>query len=510
MIAISSKSQSFGAIAKYLIAGRSGEEWDRVAWTTSRNLPTADPELAGIIMRATAEQSDRVTRPVYHLALSFDPGDTVDRATMERVADDVLRRLGLDEYQVVMVAHRDREHQHVHLLVNRVHPETGRAWEKSHDYRIIQQVLREEERVLGLREVPGRLAQLAERDASPESTSQTFERRREPASSLSSDALASDLRSYERAIALGQARVEAETSLQAARARSDQLGIAIERAEQTSAAFDRALARVYRNPAEARVVFNQLVEGEGFDQAIQRLRSAPERFGTLLTVAHSRLGGLVTARDESEARIAAGAAAEHGREAYDTERALWRIAAESRIRRLEDSLARELARTYREPDAARAQFLQMTAEDGTAHAVRILREQPGSFGALQTAGDERHDTTARLHARLAAEAAMNIERARHELGGPDKAVLTPAAEHAAAQVAVEHARAHADDVRAEELRRPRSEEVERRLAHAMHLLAPRELERLHAVLTRPQWALAQKLKATVRDAMLGRDEGVGQ
>jgi hypothetical protein len=509
VIAISSKSRSFSSIAKYLIAGRSGEELDRVAWTTSRNLPTADPELAGKIMRATAEQSDRVMRPVYHLALSFDPGDSVDRATMEGVADHVLRRLDLDEYQVVMVAHRDREHQHVHLLVNRVHPETGRAWERSHDYRIIQQVLREEERALGLRQVPGRLAELAEQGMSPEPIHPTGECR-ELASPLSADALACELRTYQQAIALGQAHVEAETSFQAARARSEQLGIAIERAEQTSVAFDRALARVYRNPAKARVVFNQTVEGGGLDEAIQRLRSAPERFGTLRTVAHSRLGGLLTEWDESEARSASGDAAEHGREAYDTERALSRITAESRIRRLEDSLVRELAMAYREPGAARAQFLQVTAEHGTAPGARILREQPESFGALQTAGDGRHDTTARLHARMAAEAAMSIERARHELGGANKVLITPAAEHAEAQVAVEHARAHVDTVRAEEFRRPRREEVERRLAHAMHLLAPHELERLHASLTRPQWALVQKLKATVRDVMLGRDEGMGQ
>lgn len=420
MIAISSKSQSFGAIAKYLVAGHSGDEWGRVAWTTSRNLPTADPELAGKIMRATAEQSDRVTRPVYHLALSFDPGDSVEPVIMERVADDVLRQLELDEYQVIMVAHRDREHQHVHLLVNRVHPETGRAWERSHDYRMIQQVLRAEERVLGLREVPGRLARLAERGVPAETEHPTIQRPHEPASLLSSDALARELRTCQQAIALGQARVEAETSLQAARARSDQLGIALERAEQTSAACDRALTRVYRNPGEARVMFNEIVVGEGLDQAIRSLSSAPERFGTLRAVTHLRLGGLVTARGDTEARIAAGAAAEHGREAYDTERALWRIAAESRIRRLEDAFVREFAMAYREPGAARAQFLQMTAEHGTEQAVATLREQPASFGALRTAGGERHDTTARLHARLAAEAAMSSEPARQELRGPIK------------------------------------------------------------------------------------------
>jgi hypothetical protein len=156
VIAVSSKGRSFRALATYLAAGRTGQERERVAWSSARNLPTNDPELAGTIMRATAERSTRVEHPVYHLVLSFDPNDAVDRATMERVADRVLSRIQLQEHQAVIVAHRDREHAHVHVLVNRVHPETGRAWEYSFDYRAIQEVLREEERALGIRQVPGR------------------------------------------------------------------------------------------------------------------------------------------------------------------------------------------------------------------------------------------------------------------------------------------------------------------------------------------------------------------
>jgi hypothetical protein len=45
-------------------------------------------------MRATAAQSDRVVKPVYHLALSFDPSDPVDRPIMERVAGRVLELPG--------------------------------------------------------------------------------------------------------------------------------------------------------------------------------------------------------------------------------------------------------------------------------------------------------------------------------------------------------------------------------------------------------------------------------
>lgn len=161
-IAVSSSGRTFGAIAKYLALGRSGQEPERVAWSSARNLPSNDPELAARFMRATAEQNPRVQKPVYHIAISFDPADPVNRATMERVADRVLERLGLSEHEAILVSHRDREHAHVHVLVNRVHPVTGKAWDRWQDQPVIQQVLREEERALGIREVSGRLYQLPE------------------------------------------------------------------------------------------------------------------------------------------------------------------------------------------------------------------------------------------------------------------------------------------------------------------------------------------------------------
>lgn len=499
MIAISSKSQSFSAIAKYLVAGRSGEEWDRVSWTASRNLPTADPELAGKIMRATAEQSDRVARPVYHLALSFDPHDQVDRAAIERVADRVLQRLGLEEYQVVMVAHRDREHQHVHLLINRVHPETGRSWDRSYDYRVIQQVLREEERALGLREVPGRLAQSPEQDVRARVERLSREYGRESDASVSTVALRRELEGYEQVIVLGLARVEAETAVQAARARLDQLSVAIERAERTSAAFDRALARAHRDPAEARLAFNRMVEERDIAQAVQALGAAPERFGALRTVVHSRLAGLLATHDDTESRRAARVAAEQGREAFNSDQAARRIAAESRERRIDEVITGQFALTYSDPETARARLMQITAEHGVAHAAQILVERPEELGPLWATADGRDDTAARAHARLVVEA----------ISGRD-AVIAPATEQAAARLAVEHTHAHAEAMRADERRQPRRAEVERRVAYAMRLLAPHELERLHTVLTAPQRALVQRLKATVRDVMLGRDEGQQQ
>jgi hypothetical protein len=65
---------------------------------------------------------------VYHLTINFDPADPVTPERMQAVADRVLADLGLAEHQALPVAHRDRTHPHTHIMVTRVHPETGPAW----------------------------------------------------------------------------------------------------------------------------------------------------------------------------------------------------------------------------------------------------------------------------------------------------------------------------------------------------------------------------------------------
>src|SRR5712691_6266425 len=97
---------------------------------------------------------------------------------MQAVADRVLRDLGLAEHQALMVAHQDRAHPHVHIMVNRVHPETGVAWERWQDRPQIERTLRELERDLGLREVAGRLYQLEGQEA-PEPAQLTSGERRQ-------------------------------------------------------------------------------------------------------------------------------------------------------------------------------------------------------------------------------------------------------------------------------------------------------------------------------------------
>ena len=137
---------------------------DRVDWIETRNLPTDDPLAAARIMAATARDRRTKQKPVYHFSISFDYNDPADRALMLRVADRLLADLKMQGFQALMVAHRDRAHAHLHIVVNRIHPEELTVWSNWNDYRRIERSLRAQEAELGLRVVPGFLAPVFDED----------------------------------------------------------------------------------------------------------------------------------------------------------------------------------------------------------------------------------------------------------------------------------------------------------------------------------------------------------
>ncbi|HEX6371135.1 MAG TPA: relaxase/mobilization nuclease domain-containing protein [Longimicrobium sp.] len=150
--------RSFRKLVSYLKTGKDGrqQQRDRVDWVEFRNLPTRNPDTAACMMAATAGESVSGTRdPVYHFSVSCDPGDPVDSVSLQRVADRLIRDLELEEYQVLIFAHKDRAHPHLHFVVNRVHPERHTLWRTWKDYPRIERSLRAQEQELGLRIVPG-------------------------------------------------------------------------------------------------------------------------------------------------------------------------------------------------------------------------------------------------------------------------------------------------------------------------------------------------------------------
>ena len=138
-------TNDFQALARYLVHGKPGTRPDprRVAWVTSQNLPTDDPTLAAKYMEATAQLSARTKKAAYHLMIAWHANERPGIEAMQDVARQTLLLAGLGEHQALIMGHGDKPHPHLHVLLNRVHPDTGRAWKTTHDFALFDRIMRE-------------------------------------------------------------------------------------------------------------------------------------------------------------------------------------------------------------------------------------------------------------------------------------------------------------------------------------------------------------------------------
>jgi hypothetical protein len=333
MIPKVSSGKSFASLADYLTTGRDGTHPERVAWSTTRNLATSDPMTAAAIMDATALQNPRTTEPVYHLSLSFHPTDIVSRETMEAVADRMLHELKLEGHQVVMVAHNDRDHAHVHLMVNRVHPETFRAWDRWKDYYTIESTLRAIERDYGLHQVDGYpRSRQPESPTADRSLKQPGASKDPPQNDVRAgrqDAVtdaARAARDYAAAVSRADAADRAMADAETAKAHADQWDRAKARAESSMLRFEDSLSRIYADPSQAAQRIFAHADKPGANSAFAELYDRPGTFGALRSdspVAKWAAGG---ARHEEAARGAIIDATSRGLDAYDAVRNVHGIA----------------------------------------------------------------------------------------------------------------------------------------------------------------------------------------
>lgn len=112
---------------------------DRVAWHETHNTITKDPEKALRVMAFSYYHADDLKReagiattgrkpnnkPGLSLTLSWHPRHHPNQQEMSQAALGLLKHLGLQDHETVLVAHNDRNHAHVHVLTSLVHPVTG-------------------------------------------------------------------------------------------------------------------------------------------------------------------------------------------------------------------------------------------------------------------------------------------------------------------------------------------------------------------------------------------------
>ena len=64
----------------------------------------------------------KLKNPVYHISLDFAHEDTpkLTDELMVEIAREYMRRMGITNIQYIVCRHTDREHQHLHIVANRV------------------------------------------------------------------------------------------------------------------------------------------------------------------------------------------------------------------------------------------------------------------------------------------------------------------------------------------------------------------------------------------------------
>lgn len=137
---VAGKGRSFKGAGLYYLHDKKAETSERVAFTHTVNLPTRDADKAIRLMAYTAmHQSEikaraggstrgrKLADPVYCYSLSWAPGEEPSQEEMIESAKETLKVLGLTGHEALLIGHSDEPHKHIHVIVNRVNPETGIA-----------------------------------------------------------------------------------------------------------------------------------------------------------------------------------------------------------------------------------------------------------------------------------------------------------------------------------------------------------------------------------------------
>ena len=122
------RSGSFKRLFKYLTEERdadTGEPLLRGDVVLSDNLAGLDT--VSVQMEGIAFLNPRCKDALCHYELSWPPGERPTRPQWIDCALHTLKALGYREHQFMVVAHDDKKHFHIHIMMNKVHPETFKA-----------------------------------------------------------------------------------------------------------------------------------------------------------------------------------------------------------------------------------------------------------------------------------------------------------------------------------------------------------------------------------------------
>jgi len=118
------KAVMIGGLLDYILQPVDDREIDKLAYYGAKNFITETPESQKAEMISLAYESLRSPMPVTHWIMSWQENELPSREQIDEAVDVFLEKMGLEGHQVVYALHKNSAHHHVHIVVNRTHPDT--------------------------------------------------------------------------------------------------------------------------------------------------------------------------------------------------------------------------------------------------------------------------------------------------------------------------------------------------------------------------------------------------
>ena len=124
---VKNKSASIRDLADYIREPHNQNPDEKVLYANGRAFLCDDHAAQREEMVALAAESVRSKNPVNHYVISWREGEQPSPEQVEEAVSIFTEELGLREHQAIYALHKDTDNIHLHIAINRVHPETLKA-----------------------------------------------------------------------------------------------------------------------------------------------------------------------------------------------------------------------------------------------------------------------------------------------------------------------------------------------------------------------------------------------
>lgn len=120
---------------------------NRVGEVFITNCLSGTPDMAALEMLATQDANTTSgADKTYHAIVSFPVGEAPDPGILKEIEEAICDKLGMGDHQRVAVAHYDTSCVHMHIAINKIHPETRTIREPYRDHLILGKLAEQLER----------------------------------------------------------------------------------------------------------------------------------------------------------------------------------------------------------------------------------------------------------------------------------------------------------------------------------------------------------------------------